>query len=428
VAAQGASTAFASRVVGAGLGLVVQLLLARWAGPSVYGTYSYAVAWVATLATGVGLGLPQAALRFIPTYEVSREWALLRGLYRRGQQVTLLGSLSISLLGSAVLLLSADPLSEGTARAVLIGLWALPLAALVEFHTQSCRAVDRLVGAYIAPLLRSALMIVGIVTLSIGLDQSLNGSLAVALFGASLLPIVWVQRRSFRRYVSRRDGSETAARFDTRRWLSVAAPLLLVAGFSILLQRLDLLLVGWMLDMKAAGLYQAAISVAAPASFVLGAVNAVAAPRFARLHSEDDLPSFRAFVRQIAHWLFWPTIALSALLGVGASFFLGLFGEAFREAQGPLLLLVLSHIGNASFGSVAYLLNMTGHHADTARVYGLSIGVNIGLTILGIHLFGLLGAAAATALSTFVWNAWLHRIVQRRLGLSSSIYSALWNR
>lgn len=428
MAAQGASTAFASRVVGAGLGLVVQLLLARWAGPSVYGTYSYAVAWVATLAAGVGFGFPQAALRFIPTYEVSREWALLRGLYRRGQQVTLLGSLSVSLLGSVALGLFGDPLAEGTAQAMIVGLWALPLAALVELYTQSCRAVDHIAGAYIAPLLRPGLMIAGIAALSLGLDQSLTGSFAVGLFGASLLPVVWVQRRSFRQYMYRRDASETSVRFDTRRWLSVAAPLLLVAGFSILLQRLDLLLVGWMLDMKAAGLYQAAVSVAAPASFVLAAVNAVAAPRFARLHTEDDLPAFRTFVRRIAYWLFWPTIALSTVLVGGTSFFLGLFGEAFRETQGPLLLLVLSHVVNASFGSVAYLLNMTGHHTDTARVYGLSIGLNVGLTILGIHLFGLLGAAAATALSTLVWNAWLHRIVQRRLGLSSSIYSALWNR
>ena len=89
---------------------------------------------------------------------------------------------------------------------------------------------------------------------------------------------------------------------------------------------------------------------------------------------------------------------------------------------------MLGHLGNASFGSVAYLLNMTGHHADTARVYGITVAANAGLTAAAIHAFGLYGAAAATALASWAWNAWLHRLVQKRLSLAPSIYAVLWRR
>jgi O-antigen/teichoic acid export membrane protein len=82
---------------------------------------------------------------------------------------------------------------------------------------------------------------------------------------------------------------------------------------------------------------------------------------------------------------------------------------------------------NAGSGSVGYLLNMTGHHLDSARVYGLTTLLHVGITAAGIQLLGLVGAAAATALSMLTWNVWLHAVVRRRLGVDPSILGALYS-
>jgi O-antigen/teichoic acid export membrane protein len=207
--------------------------------------------------------------------------------------------------------------------------------------------------------------------------------------------------------------------------LRVAVPLLLVTGFTTLLRKTDLLFVGWMLDMRATGIYQAAVTVAAPVGFVLSAVNAVAAPRFARLHADNQDRKLHRFVRLLAHWLFWPTLAFSILIAVGAPFFLDIFGPEFETAQPSLFLLILSHLINAGSGSVGHLLNMTGHHLESARVYGITAGAHLVITPICIHYFGLWGAAVATTCSSLLWNAWLHYVVQKRLGLAPSILFAV---
>jgi O-antigen/teichoic acid export membrane protein len=76
---------------------------------------------------------------------------------------------------------------------------------------------------------------------------------------------------------------------------------------------------------------------------------------------------------------------------------------------------------------VGYLLNMTGHHRVSARVYGVAALVNVAANVAGIWLFGLPGAALATMLSVVLWNVWLHRLVSRILDLHPSIVSVLFS-
>lgn len=425
IAARGASLVFVTRVAGAALSLVIHVLLARWAGPTVYGTYSYAIAWVSILSIAVGLGFPEASLRFIPTYLQTEDWKPLHGIVQRGERLTLLISVAVSLLVTAGAWGLPFVPSGPTTQAILIAFWALPLSALVRYYTEACRAVDQIGAAYAAPrLLRPGIMIVGIVMLVWLPSGALSGPSVTALFGIAFLPILAVQRTSFRRLVATESPS-VVPQFETRRWLRVAVPLLLVTGFTTLLRKTDLLFIGWMLDMRATGLYQAAVTIAAPVGFILSAVNAVAAPRFARLHADNQDRELHRFVRTLAHWLFWPTLAFSLLIAVGAPLFLDLFGPEFGTAKVPLFLLILSHLINAGTGSVGYLLNMTGHHLDSARVYGITTALNLVITPICIHYFGLWGAAAATTGSSLVWNVWLHSIVQKRLGLTPSILFAV---
>lgn len=426
MAARGASLVFVTRILGAGLSLVIHVLLARWGGATVYGTYSYAVAWISTLSILVGLGFPEASLRFIPTYLQTENWNPLYGIVQRGERLTLLVSLVMSLaVTSGIWFLPFVPTGR-TTQALLIAFWALPFTALVRYYTEACRAVDQIATAYVAPrLLRPGIMIVGIAALWTLPNWALTGPTVTALFGVAYLPIFIIQRKTFRRYVSNRSPADTSPQFETRRWLRVAFPLLLVTGFTTLLRKTDVLLVGWMLNMRAAGIYQAAVTVAAPVSFVLSAVNAVAAPRFARLHANQEKEKLRDFVRTLAHWLFWPSLGFSLLIAAGSPFFLRIFGSEFDTARMPLFLLIFSHLINAASGSVGYLLNMTGHHVDSARVYGVTVVVQILLTLVGIRAFGLMGAAIATAASTLIWNSWLLSVVKARLELSPSIISVL---
>ncbi|MGW8268779.1 MAG: flippase, partial [Longimicrobiales bacterium] len=129
--------------------------------------------------------------------------------------------------------------------------------------------------------------------------------------------------------------------------------------------------------------------------------------------------AIQALVTRVARWTFWPSLALAAILVLGAGPVLDLFGEGFARARWALAILVLGQVVNAAMGPVGHLMNLTGHGRESAVVYGTAAGVNVGLNLLLIPAMGMEGAAVATATSVILWNLWLFALVRRRVGVHS---------
>ena len=104
---------------------------------------------------------------------------------------------------------------------------------------------------------------------------------------------------------------------------------------------------------------------------------------------------------------------------------LGLFGAEFVAARWSMTVLILGQLVNVGSGSVGYLMGMTGHHRQSAFVLGCSAVLNIILNAILIPIFGIMGAAIATALTMALWNIWLHQLVVKYLGVKPSIVSAI---
>jgi O-antigen/teichoic acid export membrane protein len=98
------------------------------------------------------------------------------------------------------------------------------------------------------------------------------------------------------------------------------------------------------------------------------------------------------------------------------------FGPEYAGGYLALVVLATGQLLNAAAGSVGALLNMTGHARDT--VAGLLAGaiLNATLNLVLIPLYGIEGAAYATAITFVFWNVLLHRKVRQRLGIESSAF------
>ena len=369
------------------------------------------------------LGFPQAVVRFLPTYRAQNDWARMRGLVKRGESLMLVTGSVAAGLGTLALLLLGD-LSEEMRVAFFIALWTIPLITLRRFQSAMCRAFHQVGLAYAVPrLLHPSLMICGGL-LVVSLQGTLTGSQAVLIAAVAMLPVWGWQRWQFRLRLPSAF-SATAPTYAFRSWLRVSLPLLWMGSMHIMLNQTDLLMIGGLLGPREAGFYKAATRMAAGTTFVLAAINAVAAPQFATLHAAGDDEALRRLVRRLAHWIFWPSLALAAGLCLFADVLLGIFGPAFPTARWAMVTLVAGQLVNVGTGPVGYLLNMTDHHHVTARVLGWSALLNVAMNALGIYLWGLLGAALATALCTVLWNVWMHSLVARKLRLRPSIVSAL---
>ncbi|MEO1131876.1 MAG: polysaccharide biosynthesis C-terminal domain-containing protein, partial [Cyanobacteria bacterium J06639_1] len=178
------------------------------------------------------------------------------------------------------------------------------------------------------------------------------------------------------------------------------------------------------LSAKEVGLYSAALKTSSWVPFILLAVNAVAAPLMASLFAQGDRQGLQQLVSTIARWMFYPAFATAIGLVIFAEPILRLFGAEFVAAKGALIALVLGQLVNVGAGSVGYLLTMTGHQTETARVVGVTALMNLMLNWIGIRYFGIVGAALATALAMATWNVWLYCLVVRKLNVRPSILDA----
>jgi len=422
---RGASSAFILRVSGFALAYVLQVVLARWMGAAEYGGYTYAISWSYFLSIFGGLGWSIALLRFVPQYSVQGDFARLHGTINLGTLVVLLGGSLIAAVATVIYLLSDGfGFPPTAATALLIGFWVTPLMALVILNTGVFRGFKKIILA-LAPseLIRYVLLLL-LVAAGAALGVRLTSDVVMWMAAGSFGLVILMQGVLMRVKLPR-DLWQAKPIYEMGTWLQVSLPLLLVAGFNVVIARTDVLMIGMFLSPEEVGLFNAASRTANLGSFVLLAINTIGAPMIASLYARDDMSGLQRFAGNVAHLAFWPSLLGFAGVWLFAKPILSLFGAEYTVASTQLVILAFGHLINAGCGLVGSMLNVTGYHSQSARVYGYSAVFNIVLNGVLIPRYGITGAAVATMITTILWNVWLHRLVTHHLGVQSSIVSVL---
>lgn len=422
--ARGASIALITQSLGVGVTYLMQILFARWLGASEYGVYEYVITISTVLGFLAGLGLPSVALRFISEYTVKQDWAHLQGVIWGSWRQNVLTGFVVALSGTGLLLWlnRSSPLPHLTS--LILGMWLVPLIALMKLQLEMVRAMRRIALAYAPSLVVYPLLLLMGICVWRQQHPALQSDTVLAIALWTLLIILAVQFLLFLHGLPAAV-KQVRPMYALRQWLLMALPLLFIDGSFLVLNQTDTLMIGAWINPAAVGLYSAALKTAAWVNFILASVNAIAAPLFAALYAQNKRDELQHVVSTIARWMFYPALAVAIGLILFAEPILGLFGTEFVAAKWTMIALIVGQLVNVGAGSVGYLLNMTGHHNQCAFVVGCSALLNIVLNLIGIPLLGVLGAAIATAISMSVWNIWLNRLVVKYLGVNPSIVAAL---
>lgn len=420
--ARGASTALIIQGLGVGINYSTQVFLARWLGVSEYGTYEYVVTIATVLGLLAGLGLSSTVLRFVSEYSTEystrQNWSHLRGIIWSSWGQTLVAGLAIGLVSIGVLL------SLGSSISLILGMGLIPLFALAKIQLEMVRGVKRIALGYAPFFVLYPLLLLGFGLIWVALHQPLDSPIAVTLTIGALMLVLVGQFSLFLRHLPAQI-HRVQPTFALRQWLGMSLPLLFIDSSYMILRYTDTLMLGAFGGPHEVGLYSAALKTADWVNFILASVNAIAAPMFASLYVQGDLKGLQRLVSTIARWMFYPAFGVAIGLVVFAEPILGLFGPEFLAAKWAMVALIVGQLVNVGAGSVGYLLLMTGHHYPCAIVVGCSAVVNILLNLVGIPVWGGLGAALATAFSMSLWNVWLHRLVVKYSGVNPSIVTAL---
>lgn len=421
---KGASIVFVIRIGGAGLTYFSEIFLARILGPEVYGPYVYALSWAILLAIPAGLGFSTGVMRFMPDYLSSKRFRLFKGIIIQSWMITFGAGVVVAILSALVVIYFGSGWKSGIGLTLILGFGIIPFRALLSLQQGMAKSINKMVLAFTPQVIVLPILIVA----SIYIFQLYYGAVSITdtmviVLGCYVVS-VGGQIIAFLKNRWHQIGG-LKAKFKVPAWLRVSLPLMLVSSFLMVIQRSDLILVGAMVGTEEAGIYNAASRTAALVSFILSAVNAIAAPTIARLYAQDKHQAMQQLAKKIAQYVFWPTLMVSIVLIVGSGFILSFFGSAFVEGKSILIILIFGQLTNASVGSVGYFMNMTGNQDQSAKVFGISAAINILLNIVGIYFYGAIGAAIATAISMVIWNMWLYILVKKNLNIDSSIFSTI---
>jgi O-antigen/teichoic acid export membrane protein len=419
-----AAQVLAIRVLGAGLAYASMVLLARWLGSHNFGIYAYVLITVTLLGLAFSVGFSSSGLRFVSSYLAQKRLRRLSGFLNQSTKIVLLLSVLGALIGLSLVYALRDVIESYYVVPLLVGLLCVPIWTLLNQLETTARAFGWVHIAYVPGYILRPLLLMGFVgglvlfggtADAVGALWALLGACAVAALAQGLLVY----------FGTRRHVAGVKPAYHTRHWFAVSLSFLMIDGFRMLLDNADILLIGKFLDPQSVAVYFAVIRTAGLVGFVSFSVIALAAPKFAEIHSTGTTQELQKFVSNVTQLMFWPSLLAAIALACLGPFLLSLFGADFGAGYPTMLVVLAGLVLRSATLPVEYLLNMTGHHRDTMRVYAFAALANVVLNLLLIPAFGIIGAAIGTYTAMLGGNFVLYRLVQKRLGVNACVFSLM---
>lgn len=408
-----------------GLAFISQMLLARLMGAEQYGLYVYALTALNLLVLVARLGTDGLLTRFAAAYVAASEWGLLRGLRRFTFRLVAIGSALLIFLGIMVLWAGNSRLTAGQGLTYALALAMMPGSVAMGLINSFLIGLKRPWQALLMEPLSRLMMLIAAILAYLWLGQLTSPQVmaisATAVFACALLGTLWLHRAMPATI------GLTPPALATREWLGMALPNWVMSFLRLLLGQGDILLLGWMLDEKSAGIYAIASRLAELASFGLQAINTTLAPSISEFHATGQMGNLRDTLTRSARGVLFFTLMVCMGFTLLGDWILGLFGPEFEAAKTCLAILLAGQIFNAITGPVGTLLNMTGHQNTSSRLLAIMTALTLALQLLFIPRYGIEGAASASALGMSLLNAFMWIYVNRKLKINPTAFRRISN-
>jgi len=419
------SGTFAVKVAGAGIAFLIQIWLARLLEVTEYGVYVYVLAWINFLVLFAKVGLDVVIVRFIPVYLRNKQWGLFRGLLRDSLTKVSIYSFGISTLLIVITYSLSNQIGSNQMYTFWVAAILLPILALTSMRNSALQGMRYVVIAQVPEtIIRPVLLGVFLGLLYLYEESNLTSIHAMYLnITAALISFAFGTYLLLKKLPAEIHG--VTPEYCRQDWLKMSLPMFFIAGMNLLLHQSDIMMLGAILSTDSAGVYGAAVRIAGLVSFGLTAVNSIVAPMISEYYSSKDMQKLQRMITLAARGIFIFTICMCGALWFLGDFILGLFGEDFKAGYVPLTILLVGQAISAIAGSVGFLMVMTGNQIKAAQIIGSSAIINIILNATLIPMYGAIGAAIATAISTAFWNIVMLYYVKRTININPTAFARI---
>lgn len=418
---QKAFLSFSMRFGGLFIQFLASIVVARLLGAEGYGAYTYAMTWAVLVGMLLPLGLGDLSIRELPGF-------VARGEGGRVSGYLLMTVVTIAVCGALVAGVFA--FLEWREILVLRPGWKLVSAmavlhALVLTTSHLLNGFQRiLTSQFLETIFRTVvyLLLIGFVLL-IGLQLTPVGIYKLSIVAAmvALAFMIAVLASAFQRDA----GGRTELVVEYRAWIAGAIPLVMTTLANRLQLDLDVLMVGSMMGEYEVGLYRAAARGAALVSVANMVSLQLVAPMLSRALARQDHQEAQRLLSHAAIVSLLSGAPIIALFGIGATFYLHLYGSEFTAASSALHLLLVGQAAIILAGPDAILLIMLKREKTVLLVSAIGVTANFTLNYLLIPYLGMNGAALASMISMAFVRLALVVAILRSTGFNTTVLPAL---
>jgi len=379
------------------LTFVTSIVLARLLGPVGFGTYTYTISWTYLLAIPATLGFDGLLGREVAIYQTQFAWQQMQGLLRWANVLAFLAAIVIAAIGITAMTQLSD--AQGNSQLVLcfcIVMATLPMLALRNIRRGSMRGLHQIVLGLFPEMLIAPLLLLSFV--GIAVVWQAERFTAVWAVGAYALAtgITLVISALFLEQALPFHFHVASPRYHRLDWIKQAWPFMFLESIHVLNARADVLMLGQLNGLEAAGIYAPVNRGAQLIVFILMAFNGPLSPTIASLYADGKRQELQKILIKTARvCLAVSALATAGLLSFGQQYLM-IFGPTFVEGLEALRILCIGQVLYVLVGLSPMVLSMTGHTRFTAATGLVSAGVNIFLNFLLIPRYGVNGAAIAT--------------------------------
>jgi len=409
---KGGGISFFLKILGLVLGYVFTIVLARTLGAESVGIYSLSLA-IITITGIIGkFGLDTTILRLNAEYKSTDQ---KNKIVTVSKIVFILSFLSSSIIAVLVFLFADDIAGKIFAKSSLTSSIKIVSFAIVPFALSTISS-SALRGF---KLITKAVFIDYVAKFAYLLLFFLSGYLIFDITGNSIAILIvltsWAMfltglfwyLAEIKKYINK----ETE-KIRIKTILKIAFPLILASSVFYIKGWIDTISIGAFMTKADVGIYNIAYKLANLTIIPLVTINAIAAPKFAEniLNKNELKLVLRKTIKLVL------IVSTPILIGIVllSNILLSVFGSEFTKANFVLIIIAIASFINAVFGSIGYLLQMTGHHLTFQNSVIILIVFSIVFNFYLIPRYGLIGAAVSTLLVNFIWNLIL-LIIQRNI-------------
>lgn len=412
--------AFIYQVFGAAAAFLSNVVLARFLGVNTYGVYSFSTNLQKLLLIPTLLGFGTYTLRYYPRKLEEKSWSHLKG-YKR---FTYLGITCMSILAIAIsyiVIYHTKYVLPENRDPYMVFILSLPLYAFVNLLIATAQARHKLTLALLPNyVLLPALLSFFNISIYYLITKNISAVAFAWIYVGSNLIILIYQIIGLNRFKIK-ELQFAKPVYAIKEWLSTSLPMLFTSSLQILLKTADVFMIGLLMTPRDVGIYNAALKIDNIILFGLTAVNFVEAPIISKLYGAGDMKGLQKTVKQSAWLIFVFTIFISMPVVFFGKPILSLFGEEFKVAFWPLIIILISNAFNALSGSVGLLMSMTKHQKEAFYITAASALICIVLNYFFINLWGIVGASIAIAISVVIRNTTMVVYVKKVLGINATV-------